>query len=540
MNPSIAGQLSPADLLDTLRRHRVWVGAVFLATLTIGATGAFLWPDTYVSSALFRVMPPAASDRLIQPISPVGLAERITAIQQSILSRNALAGMIAAYDLYPSERARLPLEDVVEHMRRDIVVSSPVVAGRLDRHPVFRVSFAYSNRFAAHRVAQSLTARFVDEHQRSGTQLNQSVIQFLRDEFEKASGELQAVEDRMAASRQARGAGEAGSPGMEMHRLTLLEARASAAQAGLGRAHQELALAASELRVARERVRRGRLSAPAPAIQPAPSPSSATPIGSPRRQALEMELERLLARYKPTHPDVERVRIQLEAMALGVAAAPPSLLGPAAAIARPPASVADQDADERVMRAEDQVRAKSTEIARLESEAAQAATGIEAVRRTLAANAPDRSVDIEQLTREHELALQRHREARSKVLDGEAAAKMNRWQLGETLEVLDNPVLPESPVAPNRAAVVVGSAALGLLLGALIVAWREWSNDAISSLRQLKALTPASILGAIPLLEDELAIRRRRRVAVLGWTSASLFSLVSIAGAIIYHQYRQR
>ncbi len=530
VNSPSTDQFSSAQVLETLCRHRDCVVAALLAALTVGATGAFLWPDTYVSSALLRVLPPAATDRLIQPISPVALAERITAIQQSILSRNTLAGMIAAYDLYPGERARMPLEDVIERMRRDIVVSSPFNAGRPDRHPVFRISFAYSDRFAAHRVAQNLTTRFMDENRRGGSDLNHSVTQFLGDEFEKAAGELRAVEDRLAASRQARGgSGALGSPGLEMHRLTLVETRAAAAQAGLGRAHQELALAESELNMARERVRRAGL--PTPAAPPAQSPAS------PQRQALELELERLLARYKATHPDVERVRSQLQAIELRVAAPlPASPVSPA--IARPTA-LPDADASERLMRAEGQVRAKSMEIARLENEAAQTTTAINALSQALA-KAPDRSVEIEQLTREHELALQRHREARAKMLEGEAAAKMNTWQLGETLEVVDQPALPETPVAPNRAVIVAASAVLGLLLGAVIAAWHDWSNDAIVTIRQLRTLAPASILGGIPLLEDELTVRRRRRAAALSWASASLFSLVSIAGAVIYHQYRQR
>lgn len=156
------------------------------------------------------------------------------------------------------------------------------------------------------------------------------------------------------------------------------------------------------------------------------------------------------------------------------------------------------------------------------------------------AEAPGRSVEVEHLTREHELALQRHREARAKMLEGGAAAKMNTWQLGETLEVVDQPALPGTPVAPHRAVIVAASAVLGLLLGAAIAAWREWNNDAIVSIRQLRTLAPASILGGIPLLEDDMTVRRRHRAAVLSWASASLFSLVSIAGAVIYHQYRQR
>lgn len=331
-------QFSSAQVLETLRRHRDCVMAVLLAAITVGATGAFLWPDTFVSSALLRVMPPAATDRFIQPIPPVTLAERITALQKPILSWNTLAGMIAAYDLYPGERARLPLADVIERMRRDIVVSSPFNGG----HPIFRVSFAYSDRFVAHRVAQNLTARVLDENRRGGPDLNHSVTPFLRDEFEKSAGELRAVEDGLSALRRARGgSGDLGSSGLGVSRLMQLETRASVAQAGLGHACQEMARAEFELNVVRERVRRARLPA---AAAPAPPPAS------PQRQALELELERLLARYKPTHPDVERVRSQLQAIKLRVAAPLP---------ASPAAVLPDADAAGHVMWAEGQMRAKS-------------------------------------------------------------------------------------------------------------------------------------------------------------------------------------
>lgn len=54
-------ELNTKDLLDAVKRNRGWLAAPFLAALTIGSTGAFLWPDTFVSSALLRVMPPAAT-----------------------------------------------------------------------------------------------------------------------------------------------------------------------------------------------------------------------------------------------------------------------------------------------------------------------------------------------------------------------------------------------------------------------------------------------------------------------------------------------
>ena len=500
------------DLLEAAGRHRAWLAGPFLVVLTVGATGAFLWPDSYVSSAVLRVMPPAASANLVAPVDGVPLAERVASLQQSILSRTTIAGLIETYKLYPSERARMPLEDVIERMRQDITVTplaSTGSGGNPGRHLSFRIAYAYSNRFDAHRVTQSLVSRFIGENARDRELLVGSVNQFLRDEFERAQADVEAIEARIATRR----------PGASAQDRPPSLPPAIEERAALGRARRELPMLETDLRAARERLRRSRLPAP-PAAVPAAAPAGV--------QALELELERLLARYKPTHPDVERVRNQLDALRLLHAARP----APAA-----PPLVPDLETEERVMRAEGQVRAKAAEIARLETEVSEAARA----QGNLPAPAapPDLAIEGGPLARERELALQRLRDARRKLLEGESAINGNRRSLGETLEVVDAPSLPETPVAPNRPLAVGASLALGLLLGGLLAALREWNGEAIHTIRQLRGLTPAQILGGIPLIEDELARRRRHRVAFIGWASASCLSLVSIAGAALYHHWRQ-
>jgi hypothetical protein len=44
-----------------------------------------------------------------------------------------------------------------------------------------------------------------------------------------------------------------------------------------------------------------------------------------------------------------------------------------------------------------------------------------------------------------------------------------------------------------------------------------------------------AILGSIPLLENDFVVRRRKRLAWLGWTTASLVAVVIMSGSVVYY-----
>src|SRR5947209_1622695 len=97
------------DYIDILRRHKSWIfGPAFLG-LVIGVIVAFLWPDTYVSVASIRVVPPQVPASLVQTNINEDMTNRVMAMAQSIMSRTRLTNMILTLHLYPKELARMPL-----------------------------------------------------------------------------------------------------------------------------------------------------------------------------------------------------------------------------------------------------------------------------------------------------------------------------------------------------------------------------------------------------------------------------------------------
>src|SRR5512140_3295681 len=109
------------DYIDVIRRHKAWILGPVFGCLVLAIVVAFLWPDTYVSSAVIRVVPPQVPETYVPTNINVEMTQRINTMAQTILSRGNLTNIINTFNLYPRERQRgRPMEDIVEDMKRDI------------------------------------------------------------------------------------------------------------------------------------------------------------------------------------------------------------------------------------------------------------------------------------------------------------------------------------------------------------------------------------------------------------------------------------
>ena len=164
-------QLDIEDYLDIMRRHKGWIIGPMLACLVIGVVTAFLWPNTFVSSAVIRVIPPQVPERLVPTNINQDVTNRVNSIYQSVTSRGTLTNLVNLNQLYPRDRKLLPMEDVIEQMRKDVKVTfvgQQQGSRRGDQQlQAFEISFAYENRHLARKVVDQLVTRFIDENIRT-------------------------------------------------------------------------------------------------------------------------------------------------------------------------------------------------------------------------------------------------------------------------------------------------------------------------------------------------------------------------------------
>jgi uncharacterized protein involved in exopolysaccharide biosynthesis len=112
---------------------------------------------------------------------------------------------------------------------------------------------------------------------------------------------------------------------------------------------------------------------------------------------------------------------------------------------------------------------------------------------------------------------------------------INQRKAGETLDVLDTASMPETPTAPNRWQIVAIGAGLGLLTGFAMAGAKEMKDTSLKNLKDVRAYTNLPVLSSIPLLENALLVRRKRRLAYVAWAVAVIVGLCGTAIALYYH-----
>jgi hypothetical protein len=94
------------------------------------------------------------------------LLEHVLASQNEVLSRTSLSYLIRdpRLDLYPEERKKMPLEDVIERMRRqDVKIRVLELPGSANRnYEAFEISYSYRDPHKAQQTVRALADRFLE------------------------------------------------------------------------------------------------------------------------------------------------------------------------------------------------------------------------------------------------------------------------------------------------------------------------------------------------------------------------------------------
>ncbi len=117
------------DYIDIVRRYRSFFLGPAFAGLVVAVVVAFLWPDTYVSTATMRITPQQVPAGLVPKTAASSqMADRLQQMETEILSRGSLSEIIQkpALDLYKRERQRLPMEDIVQDMKNKHIQITPL------------------------------------------------------------------------------------------------------------------------------------------------------------------------------------------------------------------------------------------------------------------------------------------------------------------------------------------------------------------------------------------------------------------------------
>lgn len=542
------------DYVDVLRRHKSWILGPFFAGLVIATVVACLWPDTYVSSAVIRVTPPQVPERFVQSALNQMLNERITGISQQVLSRSALVNIIQTFDLYERDRRRLPMEDIVDRMRtKDISIGTVSLSAQSARGGAFPVSFKYEDRYKAQKVTQEVVSRLINENTRVQLGVTQNTTDFLTEEVQKAKLKLDQIEQSLTSFRMKNAGRLPDERSMNFTALQATETRIATINGVLQRINQERLMTEAQLRLQREQMNLAMAAAAA-------SASGSREMGKTRAAnerliaverdilSAEQSLARLREQYKETYPDVQRAKTNLQTLqrerdrllkqedeAKAAEAAEAAKRG---AAKTPPVS-APVTKDIQAMQLslkqmETLVQAKAVEEQDYKAELVRLNGQVREFQNRIGST-PIADQEFSALTRDYDSAKLEYQQLLAKQSDARRGQEVEKRNQGETLELLDAASLPVEPTEPKRPIIILGGALIGLMLGLVLTGVREMKDTTLKNLKDVRAYTNLTVLGSIPLLEDDVVVKRRKRLTLLAWSTSILVGILVMAGSYYYY-----
>jgi polysaccharide chain length determinant protein (PEP-CTERM system associated) len=530
------------DYIDILRRHKGWIFGPFLFTVVASVVGVYLYPDNYLSQAVVKIVPQQVPQNMVQSAINQQMSDRINSMAQTILSRTVLTTIINTFNLYQRERSRMPIEDVIELMKKDIQilpVSSPTSAN--DRIPAFAVTFSYENRLLAQRVVQDLVSRFIDENIRNRSNATFQTTQFIKDQLDDAKKQLDESENKLASFRMVNNGRLPDQVDSNMRSLSALQSEATFLNSQISRANQDKLQLESNIRIMKDQLNTLTKDGSPATAAAAERRSERLQEAERDIQTWENQLSSLRQHYKDSHPDVQNAIGQLELarkrrdqIASDESAKKPEAPVPSAAPVNGQTVREARELDANIRRLQSALEGRDLEIQDYVKQMKRSAESIKAYQGRIE-TVPLGEKQYADLMRDRDLAKDKFIDLSEKLGKAEIAQEMEGRKQGETLELLDPASLPTTPTEPKRPLVIALGAALGLMLGVVIAAAREMKDTSLKNLKDVRAYTQMAILGSIPLLENDFVVRRRRRLAWLGWTTACLAAAVVMSGSVVYY-----
>jgi succinoglycan biosynthesis transport protein ExoP len=534
--------LDVEDYIDILRRHKGWIFGPFLLTMVVSVVGVYLWPDIYISKGVIKVEPQQVPESLVPSTMTHDMMDRINSMLQSIESRSSLTQIITTYNLYPKERSREPLEDVIDDMIKQIHIEPMGSQSGNRQVPAFGVTFSYTDRHLAQKVVQDLISKFIDESLRNQSNQTYQTTEFMKDEAESAQKELDAVESRLAAYKIQNNGRLPEQVNTNYQKLQALEASATNLSGQVSRYDGDRMMLESRLSLYTEQANKIDKYKSDP-VTVSQQPKSQQLLKAEQEVDLwTNNLQVLQQKYQDGYPDVRSAKEYLklaeakrdriiaeEAEAANNKEAAPGK--PSQTPANFKESLERENAEKQLQM---QIAADQNEVDQYSAQLKTVNQQIKTLQGRLDA-VPESEKEYDDLLRERDIKKAQYEEMTKHLATAQVQQNLENKKYGESLEILDPASLPDSASDPKRPLVIAVGAGIGLLLGIVIAGAREMKDTSLKNLKDVRAYTQMAILGSIPLLENDFVVRRRRRLAWLGWTTACLTAVVLMSGSVVYY-----
>jgi polysaccharide chain length determinant protein (PEP-CTERM system associated) len=478
-------------------KYRWYAVAIAWLVALVGWAVVFHLPNDYQASARVYVDTQSILKPLMQGMTTTpNVEQQVMFMRRTLISRPNVERVLRMVDL------DIKAKDAKEHEKQVDELMNAIKVTGTERDDIYTISYNNENPKVGKDVVQSLLTIFVEGSFGGKKQDSEKAVQFIDDQ-------IKMYEERLAA-------GENSLKEFKIQHMGLLPRQGTDYSSNLGDLADKLAQARLELteaEQARNAIKRqiaGEDLAPATAEQLIVNPEI-----DGRIAALEKQLDGLRMQYTEEHPDIVSAKRLIA-----------SLQQRKKDEAKKAAKNGDPGANYSPMLQQMNVALSVEEarVASLRARVGEYAARMERMRSQSTA-APEVEAQLAQLNRDYAI----NKENYEKLVQRREAAKLSGDLSSATdmmsFRVIDPPIVPQTPVGPNRPrfySLVFVAALLAGLGGAFLM---SQVRPTFLSQHNLREVTGVPILGSIGMnWTEQQKASRRRRLYAFGLAVASLFT----------------
>lgn len=467
--------------------QRKWlVMSSILAGVMVAGALCLVLPKSYRSSTLILVEDQKIPDDYVKGIGGGSIEERVTMIQQQVMSRTLLGRTMEEFKLYEGQVENAGLESAIEGMRKAIKVETVGTAGPRGKSvEAVTISFSHENPMTAMNVTAKLASLFIEGNLKVREQLVTGVSDFLERELHDAKQALEAQEQAISQYKS--------------KHMGLLPEQMESNLRALDRLHTDLTATDELIHSLTDRFSLAEKSIKeyeaGGTTSGASGTTSANHAGMDPLVGRLRELERILttllaAEYTETYPDIVETRQEIKSVKNQLAAKYGN-------------SAEEKDGD--VAKTFDPYM---RELIKQRNELSVEVSSVKDRRRRLAEHirefehrveqTPSREQDVMILMRDYANRQKNYQALLDKRLNAHVAENLEKRQQGEQFRVLDPANLPQTLDKPNRLLIMMLGLLGGCGLGVGLAIGLDQVNPTFKRREEVERLPGIRVLAAIP------------------------------------------
>jgi len=288
------------DVITILRRRKFLFIIPFAIIFVIGAAIAFGLPAVYQSSSTILIEQQEIPKDIIASTVTSYAVERIQVISQRVMTTANLTKVVEKLDLYPDERANGVGYEILSRIRKNVsleMVSADILDPRTGRASsatiAFKVSFESPDPELTKIVVTEITSLYLTENLSLRKQKAETTTDFLAVESERIGETISALEEKLAEYKE-RNIGRL--PELMQFNMNLVE-----------RTERDLENIESQIKTLEQRklLLDGQIAQTEPFTGTSPET---------RYRTLQSNYLSISAVYSDDHPDVQRIRRELDVL----------------------------------------------------------------------------------------------------------------------------------------------------------------------------------------------------------------------------------